>query len=108
MAAADGVAHPRELELLNRTADAFGISEAAYGRLKAVHLGLGDEDPFLVLGVSHDASIDEIRSVYRDLMREHHPDALMARGVPADMAKIAESRVAAINVAYERILSSAR
>lgn len=104
VAVADGIAHPRELELLDRAATAFGISDLAYSRVKAAHLGLGEDDPYLVLGLSHGASRDEIKSAYRALVRDHHPDALIARGVPVDMVKIAEGRVAAINSAYERIL----
>jgi len=36
-------------------------------------------------------------------MRENHPDALIARGVPPPLVKIAENRTAAINAAYEQI-----
>jgi DnaJ like chaperone protein len=38
-------------------------------------------------------------------VRDHHPDALTSRGVPPDLVKIAEGRMAAINTAYERILT---
>lgn len=105
VAVADGIAHPRELELLDRAAAAFDLSGAAYHRLKAVHLGLGDDDPHLVLGIAPGASADEVKSAYRALVRDHHPDSLTARGVPHDLVKIAEGRMAAINAAYERILT---
>jgi len=105
IAVADGVAHPRELELLDRAAKAFGVKGAAYHRLKAAHLGLGEDDPYLILGVDHAASADEIKAAYRVLVRDHHPDILMARGVPPDLVKIGEGRMAAINTAYERILT---
>lgn len=105
VAAADGVAHPRELELLDRTAEVFSISASAYRRLKAVHLGLGDDDPWLILGLQPEAKVDEIKKTYRSLVRDHHPDILIARGVPADLVRIAEGRMAAINTAYERILT---
>ena len=105
IAVADGVAHPRELELLDRAASAFGVAGITYSRLKAAHLGLGDDDPYLILGVDHNAGIDQIKAAYRELVRDHHPDALMARGVPVDLVKIGEGRMAAINTAYERILT---
>jgi len=105
VAVADGVAHPRELELLERAAKAFNISGAAYHRLKATHLGLGDDDPYLTLGVSPAMSVEEIKAAYRVLVRDHHPDALMSRGVPEGLVRIAEGRMAAINTAYERILT---
>ena len=105
VAVADGVAHPREMELLDRAANVFSIKPAAYRRIRATHLGLGDDDPWLILGVDHEASLEEIKTAYRALVRDHHPDALTARGVPADLVKIGEGRMAAINTAYERILT---
>lgn len=105
VAVADGVAHPRELELLEQAAKAFGVSAAAFHRLKAAHLGLADDDPYLILGIEPGASLEAVKSAYRALSRDHHPDALMARGVPADLVRIAEGRMATINAAYEQILT---
>ncbi|MEL7486651.1 MAG: DnaJ family molecular chaperone [Pseudomonadota bacterium] len=103
IAAADGVAHPRELELLERAADVLGISEAAFRQIKAIHLGVGEDDPYAILGVEPDATFDDIRKAYLRLAKDHHPDALIARGVPSSLAKIAEVRLAAANVAFEKI-----
>jgi DnaJ like chaperone protein len=105
VAVADGVAHPRELELLDQAAAAFGLSKAAYHRLKAAHLGLGEDDPYLILGIEPGVSLEAVKTAYRALSRDHHPDALMARGVPVDLIRIAEGRMAAINGAYEQILT---
>lgn len=105
VAVADGVAHPREFELLDQAADVFGVSKAAYHRLRAAHMGLGEGDAYLILGVEPGVSLDQIKVAYRALSREHHPDALMARGVPPDLVKISEGRMAAINNAYEQILT---
>jgi len=104
VAVADGVAHPRELDLIERAGKTFKISAAAFHRLKATHLGLGDDDPYLILGIDPAASLAAVKAAYHELVRDHHPDALMARGVPTHMVKIAEGRMAAINGAYERIL----
>lgn len=106
VAVADGVAHPRELELIERAAKVFAISPAAFHRIKAIHLGLADDDPHLILGVEAGADVQKIREAYRRLAREHHPDALMSRGVPADLVKIAEARMAAINAAYQQLLQT--
>ncbi|NOX95627.1 MAG: molecular chaperone DjiA [Alphaproteobacteria bacterium] len=105
VAVADGVAHPRELEFLDEAARVFNTSASAFHRLKATHLGLGEDDPYLILGITPGASAAEIKAAFRELARDHHPDALTARGVPQDLVKIAEGRMAAINTAYERILT---
>lgn len=105
VAAADGVAHPRELELLDRAAKAFDVSEAAYHRMKSGRLGLGDDDPYLTLGLLPDAGLEDIKAAYRMLVRDHHPDALISRGVPQNLVRIAEGRMAAINAAYEKLLT---
>lgn len=102
IAGADGVEHPRERALLEEAAKALHLSDAAYRRLRAVHLGLDADDPFAVLGVPPDAGKDALKAAYRELVREHHPDAMMARGVPAALVRIAEERMAAINAAYEK------
>ncbi|MEZ5897715.1 MAG: molecular chaperone DjiA [Parvularculaceae bacterium] len=105
VAMADGVAHPREMKLLEAAADRFGLSAGAYRRIRAAHLGHDEDDPYLILGLSHDAGDRVVKDKYRALMREHHPDALTARGVPLNLVKIAENRSAAINAAYEKIMT---
>jgi len=57
----------------------------------------------VILGVSYVAGPEEIKQTYRRLVRENHPDRLMARGVPAEFVKLANDKLAAINSAYEAI-----
>ena len=103
IAAADGVAHPRELEMLEIAADQLKVSASAFRRIKSVHLGLGEDDPYVILDVEPSISDLGLKTVYRELVKLHHPDAMIARGVPAALVKIAEGRIAAINDAYEKI-----
>ncbi len=105
VALADGQAHPREMAMLEQASEAFRLKPGAWRRLKAAHLGLEHDDPYVILGLEHDADDAALRARYRDLMRENHPDALIARGVPASLVKIAENRTAAINAAHEKILA---
>jgi len=104
IAAADGVAHPRELEMLEQAAEALPVSKAAFRRIKSVHLGLGEDDPYVILDVDHEIDLADLKPIYHKLVKEHHPDAMIARGVPPALVKIAEGRIAAINGAYEQIL----
>jgi DnaJ like chaperone protein len=102
IAKADGILHPGELAFLERVADIFGFAPNEFRRIRASHFP-DREDPYLILGVAHDANEDEIKRTYRLLVRENHPDSLMARGVPEEFVKLANDKLAAINTAYERI-----
>jgi DnaJ like chaperone protein len=57
----------------------------------------------VILGLSYVADEDELKQTYRRLVRENHPDSLMARGVPPEFIKLANDKLAAINNAYEKI-----
>ncbi|MBI1393112.1 MAG: molecular chaperone DjiA [Alphaproteobacteria bacterium] len=107
IAAADGVAHPRELEMLETAAKAFGIAPGCFARIKAAHLGIEGDDPLFILGLPPDADADAVKGAFRRLARLHHPDALVARGVPEHLVGIAQGRMAAINDAYARAMERA-
>ncbi|MBC7103559.1 MAG: DnaJ domain-containing protein, partial [Parvibaculum sp.] len=95
--------HPQELEYLRTVADIFGFSEIEFARIRASHLGQEKGDPYLVLGITPDISDEDLKKAYRRLVRENHPDTLIARGVPRELVTIANEKLAAINVAYGRI-----
>ncbi len=103
IAKADGIAHPRELEFLSNVSNIFGLNLAIFERMKIAHLGADMDDPYIVLGVQHNATDDEVRLAWRNLMREHHPDALVAQGMPEDFIEVATEKVATINAAYDTI-----
>ena len=102
IAKADGILHPGELAFLERVADIFGFAPNEFRRIRASHFP-DRSDPYVILGVAHDAGEDEIKRTYRLLVRENHPDSLMARGVPEEFVKLANDKLAAINTAYEKI-----
>jgi DnaJ like chaperone protein len=105
IAKADGVLHPDESKFLERVAEIFGFAPNEFRRIRASHFAPELTDPYVILGVSYVASDDEIRQTYRRLVRENHPDSLIARGVPEDFIKLANDKLAAINAAYARILA---
>lgn len=65
--------------------------------------GTSLDDAYMALGVSRDVGDRELKRAYRKLMSEHHPDKLIARGVPEDMIKLATERSQEIQAAYEMI-----
>lgn len=56
-------------------------------------------DPYKTLGVSRDATDDDIRKAYRELARKYHPDNY----VNDPMYDIVQERMKEINEAYEEI-----
>ena len=103
IAKADGVFHPGEARFLERVADIFGFSPNVYRRIRATHFP-DASDPYVILGISYEASEEEIRRTYRMLVKENHPDSLIGRGVPEEFVKLANDKLTAINGAYEKVL----
>ena len=107
IAMADGEYHPNEDDFLHRVAEIFGLSEREFRAIRTRFVPDAEPDPWDVLGVDPDASLDESRKAWRALVRETHPDRMMARGVPEEAVKLAEKRLIAINRAWETISESA-
>jgi len=103
IAKADGVLHPGEAAFLERVAEIFGFAPNEFRRIRASHFAPELTDPYVILGLSYAADNDELKQTYRKLVRENHPDSLMARGVPPEFVKLANDKLAAINGAYEKI-----
>ncbi|HKU55027.1 MAG TPA: DnaJ family molecular chaperone [Rhizomicrobium sp.] len=103
IAKADGVLHPGEASFLERVAEIFGFAPNEFRRIRASHFAPELTDPYVILGLSYVADDDELKQTYRRLVRENHPDSLMARGVPPEFVKLANDKLAAINTAYEKI-----
>ena len=105
IAKADGVLHPGESAFLERVAEIFGFAPNEFRRIRASHFAPELTDPYVILGLSYVADENEIRQTYLRLVRENHPDRLIARGVPEEFIKLANDKLASINTAYARILA---
>lgn len=103
IATADGKVTRDELHYLERVAEIFGIGTTDFGRILETHLGPDESDPYTVLGVAHDAPLEEIRAHHRRLVRENHPDRLMAEGLPQEAIEVATDKLARINAAWDRV-----
>ncbi|QFU09343.1 DnaJ-like protein DjlA [Rhodobacteraceae bacterium THAF1] len=103
IAAADGDYHPDEEVFLRRVQEIFGISEAAFRQARARHVPDAAPDPYAILGVDPDAPLADIQRAYRKLVKESHPDRMIARGVPTEAVRLAERRLSAINDAWAEI-----
>jgi DnaJ like chaperone protein len=125
-ALADNELHAVERDILQRIAGYLGFNSAQFAQLldmlqaqQRFHQQGGhyqrdtsratDElaDAYRALGVAPSASDSEVKTAYRRLMSQHHPDKLMAQGVPESMLKVATEKAQEIQAAYE-IIEKAR
>lgn len=103
IAKADEVIHPSEEDYLASVARIFGFSDTEFAYIRARHVQAKERSPYDVLEVDPSISDAELKKRYRELVRENHPDRLMARGVPEEFIEIANNKIAAINQAYDEI-----
>ena len=93
------------LEKIVRSAQAYQEFRAAGDQAP-----MSERDELLraheILGVNPDASLQEVKRAYRRLMSQHHPDKLIARGMPKEMLDMAKEKSQAIRSAYEIISSN--
>ncbi|MFY1709718.1 TerB family tellurite resistance protein [Tritonibacter scottomollicae] len=108
IAIADGFYHPNENAFLEDVSRIFGQSDAQFRSLRARFVEGAPRDPHDVLGVQPGTPLEEIRRIWRRLVRDNHPDAMIARGVPPEAIRLAEKRMADINRAWDDISGTAQ
>jgi len=102
---ADGRWHPQEEAFLKDVSGIFGLGDQCFRALRARFVPDSRPDPYDVLGIAPDASLEQARAAWKQAVRDSHPDRMLARGVPQEAVKLAEQRLIAINVAWEEISS---
>ena len=112
----DGEFNKSEQDVIRNIAYGFGIDketldeiifkfDSFYGsRFGADHDEISQEnDAFEVLGLSKNASLDEIKARYKELVRQYHPDILMGRGESKEVIERSTKKLQEINEAYGRL-----
>lgn len=124
----NGVLFDSKRAILIYVSERLGIDRTLFARLNAMHQA---EDKFReymhqqyqqkfhkmrntstvseaykVLGVEANASDAVVKKAYRKLMSQHHPDKLIAQGLPEQMIKITTEKTVEIKKAYDTIMES--
>ena len=112
----DGEFNKSEQDVIKNIAYGFGIDketldeiifkfDSFYGsRFGADHDEISQEnDAFEVLGLSKNASLDEVKVRYKELVRQYHPDILMGRGESKEVIERSTKKLQEINEAYGRL-----
>jgi DnaJ like chaperone protein len=106
---------PPKRQLLWEVASTFGMGRAELAQIEAliraqaqqysrtVESGIALDAAYGALGLKVSASDKDVKTAYRRLMNQHHPDKLVSRGLPESMIALAEQKTREINTAYERI-----
>lgn len=121
---ADGRMHPNEKQLLEHISEVLGFTRMQYQQLEAMvraqrtfhqqgRSGYQQSrseprrdvlaEAYQVIGVEASATDAEVKKAYRRLMNQHHPDKLVAKGMPEEMVKLATEKSQEIRAAYDAI-----
>lgn len=118
---ADGVLHPMEKDLLEKICRLIHFSEYELNSiLAAIQTETHQQnssrnkqskkiqlrDAYTILNIENSANDQEVKRAYRRLISQHHPDKLVAKGLPEEMMKIATKKTQEIRAAYERIMQA--
>ena len=103
IAEADGNVSESELKYLKTISNIFHFDEKIFNRIYATRQKSKNTDPYKVLGVSRNDSDSDIRKAWLKLTKDHHPDNLIAKGMPPEFIDQANNEMSSINTAYDRI-----
>ena len=103
IAEADGKINKKELDYLKTVSNIFEISQNDFQRIYELHIGSKNSDPYIILGVKRSDSDKDIRNSWIKLIKEHHPDHLVSKGMPEEFIEHANKEMSSINYAYDRI-----
>ena len=103
IAEADGLTSSNEVEVLRSISQSFHFNETDFQRIFHSRLNNKESDPYKILGVTREDSDNNIRKKWIELSKEHHPDYLIAKGMPKEFIKEANKELSSINLAYDKI-----
>ena len=112
----DGELNESERRVITNIAYGFGIGKERLDEIiadfanfygsrskRSSYASVDRKDPYEVLGVDKNASFDEIKQRYKELVRQYHPDILAGRGESKEVIECSTKKLQEINEAYGRL-----
>ena len=99
---ADGALNAVEEELILKAVHTFNFSDTQYRTLKSKYVRDIDKH-YATLGTDRSATDEQIKTQYRKLVHEYHPDKIASKGLPEEFTRFAENKFREIQEAYESI-----
>ena len=103
IAEADGKVSNSELAMIKNIAQIFNLTDIQFEGIKESRKGSDKLNPYVVLGCNSNDDFATIRKKYLQLSKEHHPDALISKGVPKEVIEESKKKMRAINSAFDKI-----
>ena len=129
IATSDGYYHPKEQQFIAKVSYCFGMSEMELRHVEAIYTseeflksikGVNydgnskhykvpeyikhpDLRSYAILGIDPEASNQEVKSAYRKIMVDSHPDKAIAKGMPEEFVELCNRKIAKTNAAYDKI-----
>jgi DnaJ like chaperone protein len=103
IAEADGKVSDSELAMIKNIAQIFNLTDIQFEGIKESRRGSDKLNPYIVLGCTSNDDFATIRKRYLQLSKEHHPDALISKGVPKEVIEESKKKMRAINSAFDKI-----
>ncbi len=109
LAIADDDFNDVERKYLLRAKEIFNISDSQYESIKSRYMKEDNlKKYYQILGVSENASMNDIKKKYRKKVKQYHPDNIIGKGLPEEFADFAEEKFKEIQKAYEVVREEKR
>ena len=102
LAAADGKLHETEEAALLSIKNIFRISDTQFADLKSVYFKQNDMH-YRTLNCTMQSTDEEIKSSYKKLVKEYHPDMIISKGLPEEFVDVATKKFQEIQEAYNEV-----
>ncbi len=97
---ADGTLAESEEQMILSAKSIFNLSDTQFSAIKSRYVK-DDGKYYAILGAASKDSNETIKTKYRSLVKEYHPDMIASKGLPEEFTQLAEEKFREIQAAYD-------